>query len=252
MNWKFVILGILATITLLEYVFVYLSPGYGMVLSLFIVILIYIMISLPKDTTGTEAVESLALIPLYVLFTSSLPWFFLHQAYLLPAMYSVVLAICVWHVYEKGLSMERLGLVKKKWLKYAIIGALIGIPTGTIEYLVLKPSAAFPSLQAGYLIRDFLYMALFVALGEELLFRSIIQVDLQKTFGDQKGLLLASYLFGIMHLTWRSPVELVFAGLAGYLLGYMYYRTGSLIGSIMLHAVNNTVLVGILPYVLGL
>ncbi|MEE8403386.1 MAG: type II CAAX endopeptidase family protein [Candidatus Hydrothermarchaeaceae archaeon] len=248
MDWKPIILIIIATITVLEYIFVYLNPGYGMVMALFMVILIYIAISLPKEAAGTEAVESLALIPLYVLFTSSLPWFFVHQSYLLPAMYTVVLAICVWHVYEKGISMERLGLVKKKWVKYAVVGALIGIPTGSIEYFVLRPEPAFPAFQIAYLLRDFLYMTLFVALGEELLFRSIIQVDLQKTFGNQKGLLLASYIFGIMHLSWRSPTELVFAFLAGYLLGYIYNRTGSLVGPIMLHAINNTVLVGILPY----
>lgn len=246
--WKFFILVLIATISILEYIFVYLDAGYGMVLSLFVVIFIYIAVSLQKETKETVALESLALIPLYVLFTASLPWFLIHQTVLLPAMYTVVLAICVWHVHDKGISIERIGLVKNKWVKYAIAGALIGIPTGSIEYLVLRPDPAFPSLQIPYLLRDFLYMTLFVSLGEEVLFRSIIQVDLQKSFGNQKGLLLASYLFGIMHLTWRSPIELVFAFLAGYLLGYMYFKTKSLVGPIMLHAINNTILVGILPY----
>lgn len=46
-------------------------------------------------------------------------------------------------------------------------------------------------------------MVLFVGLAEELLFRGIIQTDLQRIFGKLPGLLSASYLFGIMHLTWR-------------------------------------------------
>jgi hypothetical protein len=97
-------------------------------------------------------------------------------------------------------------------------------------------------------MRDFVYMTLFVGLGEELLFRGIIQRDLQDIFGKHTGLIIASYLFGIMHLTWRSVPELFFAFLAGMLLGYIYNRTNSLIGPIFLHGVNNTVLVGVLPY----
>lgn len=245
------ILGIIVAITFLEYIFVYTDVGYGIILALFVVIGIYILASLPeKESKATMAAESLALVPMYVLFTASLPWFFIRQSYLLPAVYSIILGLCFWHIYERKTDFELLGFTKKNFLKYMLIGGFIGIPTGTIEYLVLRPAPAFPSFELTYLLRDFAYMTFFVSLGEETLFRGIIQRELQEAFGPRSGLFLAAYLFGIMHLTWRSPLELVFAFLAGYLLGYIYYKTGSLTAPILLHGVNNTMLVGILPYVL--
>lgn len=245
------ILGIMIAITVVEYIFVYTNVGYGIILALFVIIGIYLLAAVPeKENEVTLAAESLALVPMYVLFTASLPWFFIRQSYLLPGVYSIIIGLCFWHIYEKKTDLSVLGLTRKNFLKYALIGALIGIPTGTIEYFVLKPAPAFPSFEMLYFFRDFAYMTFFVGLGEEVLFRAIIQRDLIDAFGARSGLLMQSYLFGIMHLTWRSPMELAFATFAGYLLGYFYYKTGNLTGPIVLHGVNNTMLVAVWPYLL--
>lgn len=243
------IVSIFVAIALLEYVFVYMNVAYGIILALFLTIFIYVVVSIPRfETDVTKAAESLALIPLYVLFTSSLPWFFIKQAYILPAVYSIILSLCFVHIYEKRIDLKDIGLTTTNWRKWLIIGSIIGIPTGIVEYLVLLPEPAFPAFQLRYLLRDYIYMVLFVGLAEELLFRGIIQTDLQRIFGRLPGLLSASYLFGIMHLTWRSVPELMFTFLAGYLLGYIYNRTGSLTAPIFLHGVNNVMLVAVMPY----
>lgn len=193
----FIIL-IFVAIAVLEYIFVYMNVAYGIILALFLTILIYVVVSIPRfETDVTRAAESLALIPLYVLFTASLPWFFIKQAYILPAVYSIILSLCFVHIYEKRIDLKDVGLTTTNWRKWLIIGSIIGIPTGIIEYLVLLPEPAFPAFQ----LRDYVYMILFVGLAEELLFRGIIQTDLQRIFGKLPGLLSASYLFGIMHLT---------------------------------------------------
>jgi len=241
---------IFVAITALEYMFVYVNVGYGIILSLFLAITIYVIVSIPKEGTDiTVAAESLALIPLYILFTSSLPWYFLKQSYLLPAVYSIVLALCFWHVLEKDISLTKMGFVKNNFIKFVIAGVFIGVSTGSIEFVILNPEPTFPSFEVHHVLTDLIYMTFFVALGEEMLFRGIIQTDLQRALGKRTGLLLASFLFGIMHMSWRSPEELVFAFLSGYLLGYIYNRTNSLIMPISLHGINNTVLVGILPYI---
>jgi membrane protease YdiL (CAAX protease family) len=51
-------------------------------------------------------------------------------------------------------------------------------------------------------------------------------------------------------MTWRSVLELLFTFLAALLIGYIYNKSRNLMGPIFLHGVNNTVLVGILPYML--
>lgn len=68
--------------------------------------------------------------------------------------------------------------------------------------------------------------------------------------GWKWGLLGASLMFKVMHLTWRSIPELGFTFFVGLLLGYFYYRTRSLTAPIIAHGVGNTVLVAILPYIL--
>ena len=214
-------------------------------------IAIYIIISvLHFDYRILNCAESLTLIPLYILFTSSLPWFFINQQYLLPAVYSCILALCLWHAYQKNLSLKELfGFNKEKLLKHSLIGLAIGILLGIGEYFILHPAPAFPSFEVKYLFRDMAYMLLFVGIGEELLFRGFIQRDMAEAFGWKWALLGASLIFAVMHLTWRSIPELGFVFLGGLILGALYLKTRSLVAPIVAHGVNNVILVSVLPYI---
>jgi len=247
------IVAIGLAITACEYIFAYQNVAYGIVMALALAIVIYILLSsLHLERRIVICAESLTLIPLYILFTSSLPWFFIDQQYLLPAVYSCVLGLCLWHIYQNNLSPKKLfNFRKEKLVKYLAIGFAIGIPLGTIEYLILRPAPAFSSFEVKYLFRDMVYMWCFVGLGEELLFRGLIQTDLTKAFGWRWGLLGASMLFSVMHLTWRSIPELGFVFLAGLVLGALYWRTKSLVAPTIAHGVNNVILVSVLPYLLS-
>ncbi len=184
------------------------------------------------------------------MFTSSLPWFFINQQYLLPAVYSCILGLCLWHVYQKNLSLKKIfGFSKDQLLKHSLMGIAIGIPLGIVEYLVLHISPAFPTFEIKYLFRDMAYMLLFVGLGEELLFRGFIQRDLVEAFGWKWGLFGAAALFAVMHLSWRSIPELGFVFIAGLILGALYLKTKSLVAPIVAHGINNVMLVAILPYI---
>lgn len=246
------IIVILVAITYSEWVFAYQDVAYGIILALGLSIMIYIGLSLLHfDRRIMNCAESLTLVPLYILFTASLPWFFIDQQYLLPAVYSCVLGLCLWHIYRKNLSLKKIfGFNKRKLLKHTLIGLVIGLPLGTMEYFVLQPAAAFPAFEVKYLLRDLAYMLLFVGIAEELLFRGLIQQDLMAAFGWKWALFGATALFAVMHLTWRSIPELGFVFLAGLVLGGLYLKTKSLVAPIIAHGINNVVLVGIMPYVL--
>lgn len=233
-----------------EWVFAYQDVTYGIILALFLALIIYTVIPIAKmGPAFTDSAESLVLIPLYILFTSSLPWFFLSQELLLPAVYSAVIALCAWHIYRKGISLREIGFRRDKILKHILIGILLGIPLGTIEYFIISPAAAFPTFEIKYLLRDLVYMVAFVGIGEEVLFRGLVQRDMTNLLGWKWGLLGASLMFGVMHLTWRSIPELGFTFLGGILLGYLYYRTRSLTAPIIAHGVGNTILVAVMPYI---
>ena len=127
----------------------------------------------------------------------------------------------------------------------------MGIPVGVMEYFIIYPAPAFPAFEFKYLLRDMAYMIGFVAIGEELLFRGLVQRDLMKALGWKSGIILASLLFAVMHLTWRSIPELIFVFFAGLLLGYLYYRTKSLVAPIIMHGVGNVILVAVMPYLMS-
>jgi len=243
----------LVTISISEYVFTYQNPAYGIVSALAVTFTIYFVISVfSLDEKISRAAESLALVPLYIIFTSSLPWFLIDQQYLLPLVYSCILGLCLWHAYQNNLSLkEIMGFKKKTILKYILIGTVIGIPTGIVEYLVLRPEPTFPTFQLAYFFRDIVYMLLFVGLAEETLFRGFIQRDLERAFGWKWAIFASSSLFAVMHLTWRSIPELGFVFVAGLIFGGLYLKTRSMTAPILAHAVNNVILVAVAPYIIG-
>lgn len=243
-----------ASITICEYVFAYQNVNYGIAIGLGLALAIYIGLSvLPLDYRITNCAESMALIPLYILFTSSLPWFFIDQQYLLPAVYACILGLCFWHIDRNKISLKKLiNFKKEKFLKHVLIGIVMGAPLGCVEYLVLKIAPSFPSFEVKYLFRDIIYMFFFVGFAEELLFRGLIQQDLQRAFGWKWAILGASIMFSVMHMTWRSVPELGFVFMASFVLGGLYMKTKSLVPAIAAHGANNVMLVAVLPYILVL
>ena len=238
-------------ITICEWVFAYQDVAWGIILALSLALIIHLVIPLVRlEQTVIDCAESLVLIPFYVLLTSSLPWFFLSQELLLPAVYTAVLALCGWHIYRKNISLRDIGFRREKLLPHLLIGILAGIPLGFSEYFLITPTAAFPAFEIKYLLRDLIYMVCFVGLGEELLFRGLVQRDMVNLFGSRWGLFGASLMFGVMHLVWRSVPEFFFTFGAGLLFGFLYARTRSLTAPIIAHGIGNTVLVAVMPYLI--
>ena len=75
-------------------------------------------------------------------------------------------------------------------------------------------------------------------LFEEALFRGILQESLTNKYGALRGILIASAVFGVVHVI---PQQVVNAFFVGLILGYIYYKTRSLIPVIVIHCINNAV-----------
>ena len=81
-------------------------------------------------------------------------------------------------------------------------------------------------------------IALFAPLLEEVLFRGAVQGFLLHRYKPWVAILCASLAFGIVH--W-NPVQTVYAILIGAVLGWIYYRTGSLLSVVVGHVLNNSI-----------
>ena len=111
-----------------------------------------------------------------------------------------------------------------------------------IEYLQtqmpLLPNlleSTFDTLQSGWL--GILSIAIFGPVLEELLFRGAITSALLKKYSPTKAIILSALVFGIFHI---NPAQIITATLIGLLLGWIYYKTASLIPCILIHILNNS------------
>lgn len=85
-------------------------------------------------------------------------------------------------------------------------------------------------------IWGFLCIAVFAPLAEEFTFRGAIEGALLKTTRPWTSILVSALIFGLIHI---NPIQVVFSFALGILLGWLYYKTNSLIPGILAHFINN-------------
>ena len=87
------------------------------------------------------------------------------------------------------------------------------------------------------LLFNLIVIALIPAIGEELTFRGVLQQWLVKGVKNPHiGILLAAAIFSFIHMQFYGFFPRMFLGM---LLGYLFYYSGSLWVSILMHFVNN-------------
>jgi len=113
-----------------------------------------------------------------------------------------------------------------------IIYSLFGAP----EYLQeIIDQLKITSIYSGFII--IVTTAIIAPLVEEMLFRGYLQKVLEESWKDiTKAILVTSLFFALIHL---NPYWIVQIYLLGMLLGYLSWRTNSIIPGIILHGLNN-------------
>lgn len=97
------------------------------------------------------------------------------------------------------------------------------------------------------LLGNLLVIALIPAIGEELTFRSVLQQSLTKRCNVHVAVFLSAFIFSFIHFQFYGFLPRMFLGL---LLGYIFYYSGSIWTTILMHFVNNgtAVVMGYLEY----
>jgi membrane protease YdiL (CAAX protease family) len=93
---------------------------------------------------------------------------------------------------------------------------------------VLRPTLAPCS------VLDLLGISVLAGLGEEMLFRGVLQASFAKHMNVWLAILLASVLFGVLHAVTRTYA--VLATLSGIYLGWLWVYTGNLLAPVITHA----------------
>jgi uncharacterized protein len=173
------------------------------------------------------------------------------------AMWSIILAsaltiFLVWLNVRKDGRAERIGLFSPSQLPLtqtlglgvALMGISYGLTWAYSTYVIpgvdmqgeIKALLAALPKTPIYFLLQFVAVAIAAPIVEELLFRGYLQTALTSHVGAPIAILLASFIFALVHL---QPYAIPALMLIGLTFGYLYHRTGSLKVNIALHVVNN-------------
>jgi membrane protease YdiL (CAAX protease family) len=161
------------------------------------------------------------------------------------------LAVLWWHLkkdnrHEKiGLfAPSRLPLLKTILLSVVLmVGILLlseaysrfVVPGKELQAGVNQLIAGVPKTPLNHLLL-FMTIAVIAPVLEEVLFRGYLQTSLLRHMKPWQAILLASAIFGAVHV---QPLAFPILTALGAVFGYLYYKTGSLKVNIILHVLNN-------------
>jgi membrane protease YdiL (CAAX protease family) len=136
-----------------------------------------------------------------------------------------------------------------KLIGYAVLASLgILIPVMSLEALALlrfkvpqELIDALTRLITAKTYPELVYVVVVAAVSaavcEELVFRGILQKSLASRMRPWAAILVTSIIFALLHTIWRTPPALVL----GVFLGFLYWRTQSLVLPMLSHFTVNTV-----------
>ncbi len=159
----------------------------------------------------------------------------------LSSLLSNIAAIAVMlYLHWADFSLGRIGkpAAAGVMLTATLIGITQAVPTGYLTE-VLQAEDILSDVFSGMMNNVWGILALCVGapLGEELLFRGAIQRELHKRVRPWIAIGITALLFALIH---GNPVQMVAGFLMGCVLGWLYWRTGSVWPGIAMHFANNT------------
>jgi len=157
---------------------------------------------------------------------------------------ALLITTCVFaaqHWRSLRVQFARIGF--QRW--EALVGVLALLPVLGINYVyhgLLRRDVEM----SGESIRDLgvgepaliLFICIFPAVLEEIAFRGLLQHWLQVAIKPWKAMMVASVMFALLHFSFISFPYLV---LAGMLMGWTKWKTGSLYPSMLIHFLHNLI-----------
>ena len=126
---------------------------------------------------------------------------------------------------------------------FAAVGILSRLPLASLKELSRLVDQEVRPMFAGQSIFALFVAALCAGIGEELLFRWMLQagftIALDFSGAAWVGLGIGAIIFGLMH--WLTPAYAIIAGFIGAYLGIVMMLTGSLLSAIVAHALYDFV-----------
>ena len=147
--------------------------------------------------------------------------------------------------FDTGYAMDSSNFGTRGGLKMALIVSIATIAaaivcepvTGLLPAMPESLEKALELAVEGPLWVSLLSVSVFAPLFEEWLCRGLVLRGLLKHMNPTGAICTSAVFFAVLHM---NPWQAIPAFLLGLLFGYVYYRTGSLKLTMLMHCVNNT------------
>lgn len=243
-----VLFGTLAVVLMLEEILLNsVLVVYGMALAMGGLVLLPVMavvFGLENEWLRT-ALETMALVFATRIVLSPFPVNFFNHSVFLPMIYTLILGSLVLYLTLRRIPAREIRISRGIHGVFfqGFVGLEVGAIVGIVEYLVLRPQ---PILTGASPLKVFLYtfivMGVMVGVAEELLFRGLLQGSLERVMPVWQAIGISSIMFGLMHVGWMNPLEVLLAYGAGVAFGCLALATDSLIAPVTAHGFGNVVL----------
>ena len=142
--------------------------------------------------------------------------------------------------YQKFLGIIGIGLISAYGLN--VIGGLISSAISSATNSE-NENAIREMFQSSYGVLIILLVCVIAPIVEEIIYRGAIQRGLEKLkIHPMVALIISSLIFGFIHVLSAGDYPQVFAYIfMGFVLGYVYQKTKSLVSSIAIHMLINTI-----------
>ncbi len=156
----------------------------------------------------------------------------------------ILAVLILWRI--KGIDMKRTATPTKTGGKMTAIIALAAL-TGIVACDLLEEQLDLPNILEDTFTGmssvsiGMAFIAIVGPVFEEFIFREGVEGNMLR--GGCKpwtAIIVSAVVFGIIHM---NPAQIPFAFLVGLLLGVIYYKTGNIVLTTIIHIINNSVAV---------
>ncbi|MDE6441140.1 MAG: CPBP family intramembrane metalloprotease [Clostridia bacterium] len=177
---------------------------------------------------------------------------YIYLSYLASPIAIIISFAVVWKI--KNFSVRKVIPIKCSWkyyiiailLIYGLLFSLSWINDVSVKFFELfgyKPresSSYIPDITDAKVIPAILVIAVLPALFEELLFRGALLNSCVEGVGTVRTVLIVGFCFALYH---GSPEQTVYQFIAGCAFTFIAVRSGSIIPSVIMHFINNAIIV---------
>lgn len=240
-------LGYLAAVAVAELVTVLVEPRLGLIVHGLLLVILLAHAALIWELPAHQLLLSLSFAPLIRLLSLSLPlarfplvyWYFITSV---PLFVAVSLAM-----RAMGFSYRMVGLNRRSFLLQLLV-SLSGLAFGYLEYQILRPLPLAKAFTWRQLWLPAIVLMVSTGWMEELIFRGL----LQRATGQLLGRFSVPYvsaLFAVLHVGYRSVLDVAFVFFVALFFGYVAEKTQSIVGVSLSHGLTNITLFLVMPFV---